>query len=354
VRDVLYRSRWLIGGAALCALVTLVLATMGEDAVSEAHPLELAPADARLVARVDVAALTGSHLWRVLLEEDDEGGVRRIERTCGYDPLAQVEDAVVFVFGEDDDPFEHLGFVATGEMARGRDNRERLVRCVRAVVSDQGGAIREVEIEGEPAVSSAHGGSHAAFLGADGVVGGDRDVVARTIRVTSGRDRSAHAQPQVRELWERVSTGRDIVVVGRLPERWLPSLQRLAGDESGLLDGLAGVRAFGLGVTVRRGLSIGADIETESPGDAEDLERELRAQMERELSDPMARFSVIGAALRQIRLEAQGDDLVISLSLTDAQIDDVLGLWRELQRRERDPEPEPDPEPDPEPEPEPE
>lgn len=327
-----HRGRWLLAGALIAAGGAFLIATLGGGRSEAAHPLDVAPSGARLVARIDVNAILESHLFTAILEEDDEGA-RRIERTCGYDPLAQVEDAVVFVLGPDERPFEHVGFVARGEVARGRENRERLVACVQRVIREQGGAIEQTEIEGEPAVASAHGGSHAAFLGEDGVVGGDQAVVARTLRVASGRSSPARSDPGLERLWDRVAPGRDATVVGRLPERWLPALRRLAADAPGELDALASVRAFGLGVTLRRGLSLGANVETGSVADAAALEREIATRIDAELSDPMARFSVIGAALRRLRVEAQRADVVIALELTNDQIDEILGLWRELRRR---------------------
>lgn len=333
--DLWQRGRWVLAAALVAGAGAFLLARIGGRA-QDLHPLDIAPAAARIVARIDVGTVMRSHLWRVILEEDEGGGTRRIERVCGYDPLDGVEDAVVFVFGSDEHPFEHVGFVAFGEMARGNDNRERLLDCVRSVIHQEGGAIQEVEIEGEPAVASAHGRSYAAFFGDDGVVGGDREVVQRTFRVSRGEAPAARTDPTLSHLWERVSHDRDIVVVARLPERWIPALRRMARGMEDELDALARVRAFGVGVRVRNGLSIGAAIQTGSDRDAEDIERAIHQRVDTVLAEPVARLSVVGSVLRRLDVQAQEADVVITLSLRNEQVDDLLEVWRELQARERD------------------
>lgn len=332
VKELLYRGRWVFAAAALVAAGTF-LAARSQDAGSWEHPLDVAPAAARIVADIDVAAVTRSHLWEVLLEADDEGGVRRIERTCGYDPLDQVEDAVVFIFGQEARPFAHVGFVARGQMARGRSNRERLAECVESVIREQGGAIQQTEIAGERAVASAHGGSHAAFFGADGVVGGDRAVVEAALEVEQGGAPSASSVPEMTRLWNRVSHGRDVVAVARLPERWVPALQRMAGGVGGDLSSLTTIEAVGIGVGLRTGVSVGAAARTGSSSDAQALASQLRGRVDQALADPMARLSVAGAALRRIEVEADGSDVVLTFALTDDQIDDLWDLWRELRER---------------------
>jgi hypothetical protein len=335
VKELWRRSRWIVIAAVVVALAAFGLSFLTEDHLPD-DPLSMAPAGSTIVVRVAVNTVTASHLYDALLEdEEDDPGVRRIERLCGYDPLEQVEEAVIFSGGTGARPFEHLGFVARGEMARGGSNRQRLVSCVRRVISDDGGGLDQVEVEGEPAIASASGSSHAAFLGDDGVVGGDREVVAQAIRVARGDERSARGDPVLVRLWERVSSDRDIVAVGRLPRRWLPALRRVAGELEGDFDALSTIRALGVGVRVRGGLSIGAAAETASASDAQRLERALTGLVDSFLEDRMIRLSAFGGALRRLNVEAQRSEVVLSLSLTSSQVDDLFELWRELRSRAR-------------------
>jgi hypothetical protein len=333
VSELWTRSRWLLLGAVVIGLALWMASRLSATELSR-DPLALAPAGASIVARVDVAAVTRSHLWSALLEQDEEG-VRQIERACGYDPLEQVEEAVVFALGDGERPFEHLGFVGRGEMARGRANRERLVACVRQVVGGRG-AVQEVDIEGVTALASASGGSHAAFLGSDGVVGGDREVVARAIRVAHGDEASAANDATLRRLWTRVAPGRDLVAVARVPERWVPSLRRMARELEGDLAAVGAIRALGIGVGVRDGVSLGVAAETAEASEARRVERALREQIDAVLEERLARLSAIGRVLRRVNVETNGREVVLTLSLTDRQVDEVVALWRELRRARRE------------------
>ena len=341
MRELWTKSRWLLVAGVVAALVAWGLSSMSSPEIPESA-LAAAPRGSSIVMRVDVAAVTASHAFQALLEEDrGEGGVRGVERACGYDPLEQVDEAFVFVSGSRERPFDEVGFVASGEMARGSENRQRLIECVGAVVSGRG-AMQRVEVEGVPAIASSSGASHAAFLGENGVVAGDRAMVARAIRVAAGDAPSAAGDATLARLWSRVSADRDIVAVAHLPERWIPAMRRMARQLGGDLSALAGVRALGVGVRVRGGLSIGLAAESADATAARALEQALLTQLDALVEDPLVRLSPLGRVLRRVRTEARGRELVVTASMTNDQLDSLLALWREL-RESAAPEAEPAP-----------
>lgn len=329
MREAFAKSRWLIVAGVVAALTAWGMSWMSAPEVPESA-LAAAPAGSSIVMRVDVAAVTASHAWSLLIEEDGpEDGVRRVERACGYDPLELVEEAFVFVSGTRERPFGEVGFVAQGDMARGAANRRRLLDCVGAVVPG-GGALRRIEIDGVPAIASSSGESHAAFVGGDGVVAGDRAMVARAIRVAAGDAPSAAGDATLARLWARVSADRDIVAVARLPERWIPAMRRMARRLESDLSALSSVRALGIGVRVRSGLSIGLAAETADAAAARELERALLTKLDALMDEPLVRLSTLGRVLRRVRTEAQGSELVVTASVTDPQLDSLVSLWRDL------------------------
>ncbi|GAB5546655.1 MAG: hypothetical protein SangKO_064150 [Sandaracinaceae bacterium] len=327
------RSRWLILTALVVVGGGVALSVFGEGEIPT-DPLAVAPGEARVVARVDVDALLDSAVWRLALAQEEASGARRIERTCGYDPLALVDDAVIFATGSDERPFAHVGFVARGEVARGSERRTQLVECVRAVLSDRGGAVRSVEIDGEAAMASVHGGSHAAFLGANGVVGGDRESVERAMRVHRGRAPSARADGSLAPLWSQVAAGRDVVVAAELPERWLPALRRLARGAEGDLTALAGVRALAIGLGVRDGLSVSAALRTGTAADSERLRAALQSRIDAALETPGASLTVAGRVLRRVEMRANGAELRLVAQASEDQLEGMVEMWRELQAAE--------------------
>ncbi len=325
--------RWLARGGGVVTLAALAAAAAygpslyrGADAPDE--PLAEVPAEAGVILTLDVRRVLDSTLWRASLDEA-AGAPRRIERTCGYDPLAEVGRATVFFLGADDRPFETLGVVAHGEVARGGRARERLVRCVGAVLAEQGGASRRVEVEGVPAMRSARGGSHAAFLGADGIVAGDEEVVARLIRVSRGEAPAADRRPELAALRSLVGPRQDVVLIARLPRRWLDALRRMAGELPAELDGLTSVRALALGADLRAGLDARLALRASAAG-APELEAAVRAQRDALLAERETRLSVVGSALRRLRVDRRGADVTVSLRIGDDVVEDLAALWREL------------------------
>src|SRR5688572_21197918 len=82
-----------------------------------AEALERVPGTTPAVLWLDVAPVLRSKLVRRLLaQEGHDEGLRRIERECGFDPLEQVSDAVVFVHGDRADELESIGVVARGAL----------------------------------------------------------------------------------------------------------------------------------------------------------------------------------------------------------------------------------------------
>lgn len=325
MKDLLFRSRWVLLIAGLAAGAAFgANALLGADLAED--PLAISPADANLVISLDARALMDSSLWRAMLDDRGEGP-RRIERTCGYDPLGEVERVVIFVSGDGDDPFGRVGFVARGEMARGASNRERLVGCVGRVLGEQGGGTRLLEIEGVTAMASQRGSSHAAFLGRDAVVGGDRDVVASTIRITDGELPSADQRADLRALHRRVADLDDVVVVARLPRQWLPALERMAGALPEQLDALISVRGLGLGVSFANGLRARAVLRAD---DAAGLADALQSMLDGALEDADTRRSIVGTALRRVRVEPGDGGARVALRVSDDVVEDLVALYQEM------------------------
>ncbi len=300
-----------------------------------AAPLARAPHGSTAVGWIDVGAVLSSRLWeRVVESHGGDEGIRRIERTCGFDPLAQIDDVVLFATGDEPEALERVGVVA-----RGRLDHEALAACVGEVVQADGGEVRRVEIAGVPAVAG-RGQSRAAFVGADGVVAGSEATVRDVVGVVRDGARAASDDPALGRLWERVAGGRHVVLVGHLPAHWREAIRRMARDaERGSLASLAGARSFGVGVRVTRGLGVGVALEMRDAAQAREAEAAVRAEIERTLDDPMTSLSALAPALRRIDAEAQDRDLILTLSLSDSQLDDLVelgeDLWEQAGERER-------------------
>jgi len=303
---------------------------VGRGPALPADPLEMVPQATTAVAWVNVRAVLGSPIWERIVGGGDQG-MRQIERVCGFNPIDEIDELVIAASGDEPTDLDRVGIVARGPLSH-----EKLVRCVRDVVADDGGSLRQIELDGVPAVAG-RGSSRAAFWGSDAIVGGDEETVRAVISVLR-RDRgSAAADPTLARLWRRVAAGRQVVLVSHVPERWRSTLRRTV-REAGTIDlsPLGGVRAVGLGARVSGGLGLGVALQMRDRTQARAATDTLRAEVDRALADPRVTLSALGPVLRRLQMEAQDGDVVLALELSGLQLADLIDLVEDLWNRDDD------------------
>jgi hypothetical protein len=326
------RARFLAAALAVVGAVGLVvwLAASATPRIAD-DPLAAVPVEAVAVARIDVPAVRRSSLWRIGVDGGDRA-LRRIERRCGRDPLTGLSHLDVFVTGERAGSLDHVGFIVRGDL-----DPEALARCVgRLVEEEEGGALREVDIEGVPAVAPPRGSSRAAFVGAGAIVGGHERLVRSVISVARGDARSAREGDALPRLWEEVAEGSHVALAARVPDHWRATVARYLGDDDELDDAraaVAGLRGLGLSVRLRDGAAAGVLLEMEDAEAAGRLEEAIRRRVAELLRRPLVSLSVAGPVLRRIRTEADGRDVVVTAEVRDDELPSLIDLFRELARR---------------------
>jgi hypothetical protein len=285
-------------------------------------PLELAPVGTTAVLRVDVPALLASPLWEAWVGEGDEG-YRNIVEACGFDPLADLRTADVYLVGTSRRPLDQVGFVARGAL-----RHEELVRCVETVTEDDGGGVHEVEIEGVRAVASDHGSSRAAFVGSDAVFGGDESLVRDLIRRFHGEGPSLADDEMLAALYRRARVRGELIAVARIPESWSAVIARaVAADPAWAPAG--SLVAVGLGAQIRDGLGATLVAELGDADDARDLRGALRDGIEAVLARPLVRLSILGGALRRLDADTDGASLVVTVDLDEEELGAVVAYARD-------------------------
>ncbi|HJL49711.1 MAG TPA: hypothetical protein RMG45_27880, partial [Polyangiaceae bacterium LLY-WYZ-15_(1-7)] len=245
------------GALALLVLLGAGLAwwLLGRGPRLRPEPLENVPDGAVAVARVELGAVMRSSLWRHFVSaRGGDAGLERLRERCGFDPADQVEELVVFVSGEEPDSLDHVTV-----LARGPFDHEALGGCMRTVLEEEGRGMRQVEIDGVPAVAGERGDSRVAFLGRDGAVFGHEDAVREVIATLQGEGETAASDATLSDLWARVAHDRDVGVAARVPAHWRETATRRleASPARGILAELASLEALGLGARVSRGLALG-------------------------------------------------------------------------------------------------
>ena len=300
-------------------------------------PLANVPRSASAVLYVRPDALMRSSWIHPMLERRGVfEAIGRIRRRCGFDPLAQVEDVILFAHGSNPRTLEHVGVVT-----RGPFQHEKLGRCLeQAFEADSLGRMRRTEIEGLPAVAPERGETRAVFLGRRGIGIGNLDLVKRIVHTVRDHQGSLGDDAVLSRIWSSVAPGREVVLVGHLPPTWRESLSEQFGAErvvplAGMLEGL---KSAGIGARVSTGLGLGARLVFDSSQHASELAGKVREKLDALKDNLFLSITPIGGLVRRVQLEATGTDVVITLDVPQEVLDRILQFGDRLaaQREQHD------------------
>lgn len=317
----------IVGLAVVCIAVAYGISIFGAE-----HPprttLQMAPLGTTMIGHAEVPALLRSPIWEAFVGDDE--GMSRIERLCGESPLDTLRTADVYVVGTDESPLAQLGFLARGEL-----DHERLVSCVGDVVEGDGGGVHEVTIEGVRAIASDHGDGRAAFLGRDGIVGGNETLVRELIHLDHGTTEPMD-DPALARLWGIVQGRRHVALALHVPDRWRGAIARYLAELPALRP-VERAAAVAIGANLDHGIGLTVALACERDSDAAELAASLEATIAAQLEDTLMALSPVGAALRRVEIEPQGRDVVVTLDLTERQLELLVSVIRETldARRER-------------------
>jgi hypothetical protein len=248
-------------------------------------------------------------------------GVERIAALCGGDPLSTLSKVTAFVSGDAPGELERVGLIA-----RGSFDPAIVGNCVREVVEADGGELHETEIAGVPAVRG-RGSSRAAFIGRDGIAGGDEETVRAIVAAVRGDVRSAARDPVLSSLYQSVGMGRDVAFVAHVPEGWRRALrERLRASPDTDLGAVAGVRAVGLGANIARVLSLDVRMRMRDEGEAERAGAALSRVLEDALEAGGFAAALTAPILRQLSVRPSGVEVRASMDLSPDQLDRALDI----------------------------
>jgi hypothetical protein len=292
--------------------------------------LATVPADAYGVMRIHVPAVLASDAYkRLVVERGEAEGVERVTKACGFNPLERVNELVVFARPSPTGRLPRFAFVARGDL-RPQD----LAECVKKFTGADATKLKREDIHGIPTVASSGGGSRAAFIGRDGIVGGDADSVLAAVNTLLGKAPSIAGEPVLRDLYREIETGTDIALVARMPDEVRPLVQILAMRVAGgMLLPFTEVRALAANATLAQGkIAGGALLVTPDAAKATSIVELARAQVQRVLGIPGVNLTPAGGVLRGIQMEARADRATFTGSIKVSTVETLLELLPALQQ----------------------
>lgn len=327
------RSSLVVVALALCALGACAFFFFRTQHSLPVDPLAAVPADAYGVLRVRVDRVLASDAYkRLVVERGEAKGIERITQLCGFNPLEGIQELVVFARPTPGGGMPRFAFTARGDL-----DHDALVDCVKKFSAASGNGntegLKRDDIAGIPAVSSSRGTSRAAFLGRDGIVGGDAESVIATVNTVLGKAPSLAADSVLSGLYSKFAQATDIAGVARMPDEARALLgvlaQSVLGSQLGILTdakALAGSVSFNDGKILGGGLIVAA-----SPEHAVATVMLVRSYIDRILDIPGVGFTPAASVLRGIQTDVEEDRATVSGQIKVSTAQALLELLPALQ-----------------------
>lgn len=318
------RSSLILALLAACILgLSAWLLLRPQHALPE-DPLAALPSDAYGVLGVRVERVLASQAWqRLVVERGQARGIERAIATCGFNPLAGVDQLTVLARPHAGEPAPRFAFTA-----RGRFKHEQLIDCARKLSGRSGLKLVHEEIEGIHTVRGAQGSARIALLARDGLVGGDADSVREVILALRGKRPSLVSNASLSGLYRALSPGSDLTAVAQSPAQFLP----LLGKAGRLIDAQAlaldEVTALGARLLLQPETIAGAAlVMTQREDQARRIAELARAQRERILGIPLIGLTGVAAPLRAATIEVKGREVRIASTLKLGVAEALLELF---------------------------
>lgn len=297
------------------------------------NALAVVPADAYAALRVRVDRVYGSEAYqRLVVARGQARGIERVEVMCGFNPLARLTELTVFARPAPDGGMPRIAFAARGEL-----HHDELLDCVKKIAGGSAPELVREDIEGIPTLRSKKGSSRAAFVGRDGILGGDAESVRAAIHTLLGKAPSVAQDRVLSGLYREVEQTSDVALVGRLPDEAKPLIRQLAalsGPEALLL-----AETSALSATLNMGggrLVLGTSLIMPDPRKAAALVEAGQRTIARLLEIPGIGLTPAAGVLRGVQMETRGERATFAGGLKVSTLESLLDLLPALDRVQRD------------------
>jgi hypothetical protein len=294
--------------------------------------LAVVPGDALGFVRIRVDRVLASDAYkRLIVERGGAAGVESVQARCGFNPLARISELVAFARAAPEGGVPRFAFAARAEL-----RPEELLDCLKKFSGGDEAAIHFEEIEGIPTVRSKKGTSRAAFVGRDGVLGGDAEGVRAAIHTLLERAPSAAQDALLSGLYRDIDQGSDVALVSRVPDEAKAAIRALAPIAGPEILQLEAVRALSASATTNAGrIAGGALLVARDAAQAANFVQYARGAIDRLLALPGIGLTPVSSVLRAVQMEAQGDRATFAGAIKISTIETLLDLAPVLEQLAR-------------------
>ncbi|HEX7666724.1 MAG TPA: hypothetical protein VF407_19485 [Polyangiaceae bacterium] len=304
------RNALILAVILVASVVGFVLATMGQPSSTRGSTLDAIPADAFLVATVDVAALRDCPLAAPLAPFVSQLGADEVSKQCGFEPITRVRELSVAIPEGQDGEF--------GILARADVTRAEMSTCTKAVIAGRGGTPSE----GKSSTFTLVGDDSSMLSSPSKVAFDDRGLVLvgrggwldEMIAASKSERPRLSTNAQHTELRSALGQGRLLVLTATLPSALRKKIEREfqsdAQGENDLMKGVLGVGAAGVALgTTGTVTEIALELRCDSPEDCTAVERLLEKKKKEWSSNIGMRFLGVAALVDDLTVKVEGQKL---------------------------------------------
>jgi hypothetical protein len=288
--------------------------------VAAPSALDAIPEGAFLVATADLRVLRQEPLTAPFLSGDrDVAGLGPMRTACGFDPLSLVDELAIGIPDSPDDDF--------GVVALGRLTAEPIAECARKMITARGGTPVTADLGRFKSVRDAKNASSGEIAVAPNgplLFGGGAYLRAMMAAAEApGGQARGSAHTGLRKVLVNHDTIQATIVLS-------PAQRKTIADE---LSKAKGEAPLGVGYIAGAGLGIrfaGNEarlllvLRTDQPDQVAAVTELLAANLGSVAEGPAVRMIGAGEVLRRVQLETQGNDVRASVTVTGAEVADIL------------------------------
>lgn len=293
-------------------------AEKGKPAGAAASALDVMPATTAGLGGLNVKKLVASKLWKeygtkLLNEGEVKSNLEKLKAGCGFDPAADIDSVVMGADGN----MEESSLVV---IIKGNFNADKMIKCATVAAEGEGKKVTG-KTEGKITTLTAEGEDKSLYIGwiaddtmlvvPEAIDKGDKALLEKILAGGT----SAKSNAALSALMGNVNTGETVWAAADL------SQAPKAGEAFEQL----GAKPAGMWINLgyQTDLSMEVGLRFASADEA----KKVTEMMDKQLKEGLQQASaMLGDMSNAGKVEAKGNDCVITIKLTGEQIDKVIGM----------------------------
>ena len=288
--------------------------------------LQLVPKEAEVLFRLNVEKLRAAPAWKDLIELRDGNEKSKKEYAdfvakCGLDPFNQINSVFLAVPQVQDTGMKEFALIM-----RGTFDEAKLVACAGEQAKKNGGEVKTTEHNGAKIYSDGKKDeAYATFLDGKTVAMGGKEWIKKVIDLSKADGEHVGKSAEIAPLTKKVKSGDAIWFAGLVPQSMRDSMKANPSMAwTGSMKSIYGSMDFA------SGFAGDFNVDNADEAAAKEMLAKLSAQLDGAKKMPQITMAGLSGLLEGIKLEQKGATFHGTVTLTQAQVNDLVTRLKAL------------------------